>query len=68
MTKCEAAIKLIEMVCDLRAYAGTDIPEYREAVAIACSELYKADEDESCLEEGHRAEHGKVIGDVKNAD
>lgn len=45
MTKCEAAIKLVEMVCDLRAYAGTDIPEYHEAVAIACAELYKGDEE-----------------------
>lgn len=52
MTKCEAAIKLVEMVCDLRAYSGTDIPEYHEAVAIACSELYKSDEDESWTKMG----------------
>lgn len=55
MTKYEAAIKLVEMVCDLRAYAGTYNPEYHEAVAIACSELYKADEadeDESWTKMG----------------
>lgn len=54
MTKYEAAIKLVEMVCDLRVYAGTNTPEYHEAVAIACSELYKAGDANYCPNCGAR--------------
>ena len=40
MTKKEAAILLVDMISDLRAY-GVDDHSYHEAVAIACAELLR---------------------------
>lgn len=44
MTKREAAIRLVDMISDLRA-CGNDEASYHEAVAIACAELMGDDDD-----------------------
>ena len=48
MEKRTAAILLVDMVSELRAY-GCDNQIYHEAVAVACAELMKEDE----MEESH---------------